>query len=59
MQITDANGTREQDIPGAFNFVNAEGIAWHEALNIGGQTSSYLMIETAGDGETPLSCHGE
>ena len=45
MQITDAEGTRVQDIPSGISFSNPEGIAWHEAVNIGDTTSSYLMIE--------------
>ena len=44
MQITDASGTRVQEIPTGTKFAN-EGIPWHEALNVGETTSTYLMIE--------------
>ncbi|EED33547.1 hypothetical protein NOR53_2089 [gamma proteobacterium NOR5-3] len=56
MKITDATGSRIQDIPSSITFANPEGIAWHEALNVGDQTARYLMIEAAADGETALSC---
>lgn len=45
MQITDAEGTRTVDIPGDYLFSNPDGIAWHEVLNVGDSTSTYLMIE--------------
>lgn len=45
MQITDADGTRTVDIPDSYLFSNPEGIAWHEALNVGDRSSTYLMIE--------------
>jgi quercetin dioxygenase-like cupin family protein len=45
MRITDASGTREQDVPTGISFSNPEGIPWHEAVNIGASTASYLMIE--------------
>jgi hypothetical protein len=45
MQITDAAGTRVQDIPTGISFSNPEGISWYEAVNIGDTTASYLMIE--------------
>jgi hypothetical protein len=48
MQITDAEGTRTVDIPDDYLFSNPEGIVWHEALNVGDQESTYLMIEAKG-----------
>ena len=45
MQITDAQGTRVQDVPTGVTFSNPEGILWHEALNVGDSTATYLMIE--------------
>ena len=45
MQITDATGTRVQDVPTGISFSNPDGIAWHEAVNIGDTTATYLMIE--------------
>ena len=44
MRITDASGTREVNVKAGGSFAS-DGIAWHEALNIGKTTSSYLMIE--------------
>jgi quercetin dioxygenase-like cupin family protein len=44
MQITDDSGTRVQELPAGLNFAS-EGITWHEALNVGETTSTYLMIE--------------
>ena len=44
MRITDASGTREVDVTAGGSFAS-EGIPWHEALNIGKTTSTYLMIE--------------
>ncbi|EAQ97546.2 hypothetical protein [Congregibacter litoralis] len=45
MEITDADGTRTMEIPDAYMFSNPDGIPWHEALNVGEQESTYLMIE--------------
>ncbi|WOJ94651.1 hypothetical protein R0135_05665 [Congregibacter variabilis] len=59
MKITDALGTRVQDIPSAITFANPEGIEWHEAVNVGDQTARYLMIEAAADGEAALSCQSD
>ena len=44
MQITDASGTRVQEISTGTNFAS-EGIPWHEGLNVGETTAIYLMIE--------------
>lgn len=56
MKITDADGTRVQDIPSAITFANPQGIEWHEGVNVGDQTTRYLMIEAAADQEVALSC---
>ena len=44
MRITSESGTREVTLKtGSYFF--SEGIAWHEGLNVGDTTVSYLMIE--------------
>jgi len=44
MRITSDGGTREVTLKtGSYFF--SEGIAWHEGLNVGDTTVSYLMIE--------------
>ena len=44
MQITSDSGTRELTLKtGSYFF--SEGIAWHEAVNVGDPTVSYLMVE--------------
>ncbi len=44
MRITSDAGTREVTLEtGSYFF--SEGIAWHEGLNVGDTTVSYLMIE--------------
>ena len=44
MRITSESGTREMTLKtGSYFF--SEGIAWHEGLNVGETTVSYLMIE--------------
>ena len=44
MRITSDAGTREVTLKtGSYFF--SEGIAWHEALNVGDTTVSYLMLE--------------
>ena len=44
IQITSATGTREVNLKtGSYFF--SEGIAWHEAVNVGDTTVSYLMVE--------------
>ena len=44
MRITSDGGTREVNLKtGSYFF--SEGIAWHEGLNVGDTTVSYLMIE--------------
>ena len=44
MRITSDAGTREVTLKTGSYFFN-EGIAWHEGLNVGDTTVSYLMIE--------------
>ncbi len=56
MEITNAEGTRQQDVPTGITFANPEGIPWHEAVNIGATTASYLMIEPATEHGPPLAC---
>ena len=44
MKVTSESGTREVTLKtGSYFF--SEGIAWHEVLNVGDTTVSYLMIE--------------
>ena len=44
MQITSDSGTREVTLEtGSYFF--SECIAWHEAVNVGDTTVSYLMVE--------------
>ena len=47
MRITDADGTREQETPGGASWWS-DGVAWHEALNIGATTTSYIIVEPKG-----------
>ena len=44
MRITSDAGTREVALKTGSYFFN-EGIAWHEGLNVGDTTVSYLMVE--------------
>ena len=44
MRITSDGGTREVTLKTGSYFIS-EGIAWHEGLNVGDTTVSYLMIE--------------
>lgn len=44
MQITDAEGTREVDLPTGSSFAS-DGVAWHEVVNVGDSTVVYLIIE--------------
>ena len=44
MQITDANGTREQETPAGASWWS-DGVDWHEALNIGDTTTVYVIVE--------------
>lgn len=44
MQITDADGTRTVDLTAGNTWVS-EGVEWHEVVNVGGTTSTYLIVE--------------
>jgi len=44
MRITDAEGTREVELRAGHDWVS-EGVAWHEVLNVGDTTSTYLVVE--------------
>jgi quercetin dioxygenase-like cupin family protein len=44
MRITDANGTREVDLATGSSFTSP-GVAWHEAVNVGDTTVTYLIVE--------------
>ncbi len=43
-RITDANGTREVNVPTGSSFSNKE-IPWHKVLNIGDSTAIFLIME--------------
>lgn len=45
MQITDESGTRTMDLRSGGSWVSEEGVAWHEAINVGETRSSYLIVE--------------
>ena len=44
MRITDAAGTREVDLATGSSFTS-DGVAWHEVVNIGDSTVTYLIVE--------------
>lgn len=44
MLITEADGTRRADLPAGGSW-QSDGIAWHEALNVGETTTRYLIVE--------------
>ena len=44
MRITDQNGTREVELETGSYFAR-DGVAWHEVLNVGQTTVTYLIIE--------------
>jgi quercetin dioxygenase-like cupin family protein len=44
MEITDANGTRVVTTDANTSW-ESDGIEWHEAVNVGDTTTSYLIIE--------------
>lgn len=44
MRITEANGTREADLKTGSHFTS-DGTAWHEVVNIGETTVTYLIVE--------------
>ena len=43
-RITDANGTREVELQTGSSFTS-DGVEWHEVLNVGGSTITYLIVE--------------
>jgi hypothetical protein len=44
MRITDETGVREVDLATESSFTS-EGVGWHEVLNIGDTTVTYLIVE--------------
>jgi quercetin dioxygenase-like cupin family protein len=44
LRVTDADGTREVDVPTGSSSASA-GVEWHEVVNIGESTFVYLLIE--------------
>lgn len=44
MRITDARGTRDVDLAAGSSFTS-DGVAWHEVVNIGESTVTYLIVE--------------
>ncbi len=49
MRITDETGTREQETPAGASWTS-DGVGWHEVLNIGETTASYVIVEPKGGG---------
>lgn len=44
MRITDSKGSRDVEVATGSSF-SSPGISWHEAMNIGDTTATYLIIE--------------
>ena len=44
MQITDAGGTRTAEFADGLTW-DSDGVEWHEVVNVGDTTSSYLIVE--------------
>ena len=44
MRLEDASGTRTAEIKAGSSF-SSDGVAWHEAVNIGQTTVTYIMVE--------------
>lgn len=44
MRLTDANGVREVDLTTDTSY-SSDGVDWHEVLNIGTTTVTYLIVE--------------
>jgi quercetin dioxygenase-like cupin family protein len=44
MRITDTNGTRIRELKSGSSWWS-DGIAWHEAVNVGTTTSVYIIVE--------------
>jgi len=45
MRIEDEKGTRDVDLATGSSFVS-DGVSWHEVLNVGQSTVTYLIVET-------------
>ena len=43
-RIVDANGTREVELQTGSSFTS-DGVEWHEVLNVGESTITYLIVE--------------
>jgi quercetin dioxygenase-like cupin family protein len=57
MRLTDARGTREVEIETGSSFAS-DGVAWHEVLNVGETTVSYLIVEPRVVDETESTAPG-
>jgi quercetin dioxygenase-like cupin family protein len=44
MRVTDSKGVRDTELASG-SYFSSDGIAWHEGLNVGESTVTYLMIE--------------
>ena len=44
MEITDADGTREQETPAGSSWWS-DGVEWHEVVNAGDTTTVYVIVE--------------
>jgi len=58
MRLTDARGTREVEIETGSSFAS-DGVAWHEVLNVGETTVSYLIVEPRGAAESGATNRSE
>jgi quercetin dioxygenase-like cupin family protein len=47
MRLTDKAGTVERDIATGASW-HSDGVDWHEAINIGGTTAIYIIVEPKG-----------
>ncbi|MBC2778216.1 cupin domain-containing protein [Parasphingopyxis marina] len=48
MRITDADGTEDVTTESGGNWWS-DGVEWHEAVNVGSETSVYLIVEPKGE----------
>jgi len=44
MRITDDSGVREMDLATGSSYAS-DGVAWHEVMNIGETTTTFLIVE--------------
>jgi len=44
MRVTDSTGTREVEMATGSSY-SSDGVAWHEAVNVGSSTAVFLIIE--------------